>query len=395
MRIGINALALAGSVHGGARTYLKGLVEALQAVDRENQYWIFANDYSARVLQPVSANFRLVHLPLSAENRPRRVLTEQLSLPGYAERLQLDVLHSPMQLAPLRARCASVVTIHDLHYLYPELARRWDLGRRLLYQVLVPRSVRRAARVIAVSRFTARDLTDKLQVAPSRIVTVYEGVDHAVFHNRADERQCAETRQRYGLGKDFALCVGGFGPHKNTETVGRAMDICRDKHGLDMQLVVAGTQSAFSPEWSSKIAAQSPNRRHYNFPGHVSPDSLACFYRMARVFVFTSLFEGFGLPLLEAFACGCPVVCSNRAALPEVAGGAAFLVDPLNPEQIAAAIVKVCTTPGLRDQLVSLGLRRAGEFSWERAASETVAVYRLAALEHERGRTNHRRAPGG
>ena len=388
MRIGIDTLPLVQSMHGGAGPYIRHLITGLQEIDRQNEYWIFTSSWSSKEFQLTAPNFHEVNFSFNQENRLIRVLVEQVRIPQYARKLELTVVHSPIYVAPLRLPCASVVTIHDLQAFYPELTRTWRWAQYYYYRLLIPPSLRRASRIIAISDFTAQDLVDKLHVPPGRIATIHRGVDQELFRSDLDASRDAEIRARYELDKDYLLCVGGYAPHKNLDTVAKAMEILRRERGVDMQLVVIGLQTDFFRHWRSRLPAGPLNAGRYRFPGHVPTGDLPYLYKMARCLVCASLFEGFGLPLLEAFACGCPVISSNTTALPEVAGGAALLIDPLDARAIASAIHELCTNGTLRSQLIQKSLARARGCTWRREAAATLATYEAAAEAGRGGARN-------
>jgi glycosyltransferase involved in cell wall biosynthesis len=261
----------------------------------------------------------------------------------------VDVLHCPSFRAPLRSPVPLVVTVHDLAVLrHPNVFNRWS---RTYGRLLVPRVVRAADRVIAVSEFTRRELIDVVGVSPDRV---------RVVPNAVDETFTADGAASDG---DYALTVGTIEPRKNLRRLLEAMQ------GVDLELRIAGERG-----WGQSDV--DVGLHHFRFLGRVGDEMLANLYRGARVFVYPSLYEGFGIPVLEAMACGVPVVTSRGGALEELAGGAAVLVDPLDPSSIRAGVEEALSRA---DELRAAGLERARGFSWAAAAEATAAVYRELA----------------
>jgi glycosyltransferase involved in cell wall biosynthesis len=252
-----------------------------------------------------------------------------------------DVLHCPTYRAPLRSRTPVVVTVHDLAvFRYPEAFRPWT---RTYSRVLVPRVVRAAARVIAVSEFTKREVVELLGIPAERVAVVPNAVD-PVF-----------TPEGHAAGGDYVLAVGTLEPRKNLPRLAEAAA------RIGVELRVVGARG-----WGR---VELPGSTHWL--GELPDEELAALYRGARCLAYPSLYEGFGIPVLEAMACGCPVVTSAGGACEEVAGGAAVLVDPLDVESIADGL--------LRAGNGAAGLERARRFSWQASAAATAAVYREAA----------------
>jgi glycosyltransferase involved in cell wall biosynthesis len=271
-------------------------------------------------------------------------------LPRKARRDGMDVLHCPTQRAPTRSRVPLVVTFHDLAVLrHPETFNRWT---RTYSRRVLPGVVRAATRLIAVSEFTKRELLDLLEVPPEKVRVIPNAVGEPF------------TADGDAAGGDYVLAVSTLEPRKN---LARLVEGYR-RAGLNgLPLLVAGAAG-----WGS-VRVEGGGVR---WLGEVQDEELARLYRGARAVAYVSLYEGFGLPVLEAMACGAPVVAGRNAALEEVSGGAAVLVDPLDPDAIAAGLHEAIDR---REELRPLGLARARAFDWQRVARETVAVYREAA----------------
>jgi glycosyltransferase involved in cell wall biosynthesis len=330
LKVGMDVSALALTRAGTAR-HIRSLLAALEAEDVDVHRYRLGG--SSRALVPVrDLGWYLAALPLQARHD------------------RVDVLHCPTQRAPTRSRVPLVVTFHDLAVLrHPETFNRWT---RTYSRRVLPGIVRAATRLIAVSEFTKRELQELLEVPADKVRVIPNGVG-APF---APDGEAAAG--------DYVLAVSTLEPRKNLP---RLVEGYR-RAGLNgLPLLVAGAAG-----WGGvKLEGE-----RVRWLGEVGDEELARLYRGARAVAYVSLYEGFGLPVLEAFACGAPVVAARNAALEEVSGGAAVLVDPLDPDAIAAGLHEAIDR---RDELRPLGLARARVFDWRRVARETVAVYREAA----------------
>ncbi len=301
----------------------------------------------------------------------RRILWEQLAVPELVRRQGLDLWHATVNVAPVAGRCPAVVTVHDLSFLrYPEA---FPVLQRLYLRTQVLRSLRAARRVIAVSAATGQDVMALAGLPAERIDVVPNGVDAAF--GVAPAAEVAAFRARRGLPERYILHLGTLEPRKNLVRLVRAFGRVRVADLADVKLVLAGGKG-----WDYANIYQEVSRLGLEaevvFAGYVADEELPWWYRGAAVFAYPSLMEGFGLPVLEAMACGVPVVTSNVSALPEVAGEAALLVDPTDEEALAEALRAVLSDGGLARELGVEGRRRAVRYRWERTAEETAAVYR-------------------
>lgn len=301
----------------------------------------------------------------------RRVLYDQVGLRKERKRLGAEVVHYPANVGNVVPMGRSVLTVHDLSFFR---VPSWFTGLRGgYYRMAVGRSVALARRIIADSRCTADDLMARLGVAAARIDVIPLGVDEA-FKPIGEEAR-GGVREKYGLPERFFLFVGTLEPRKNVACLIRAWSSIAA--GCDFDLVVAGREG-----WKTgpirRAAAESPFSDRLYFPGFVAHEDLPGLLSAARAFVWPSLWEGFGLPVLEAMACGTPVLTSNRGSLPEVAGEAAVLVDPDDVGAVAEGMRRVGDDEGLRGALRAEGLRRARAYRWEATAAMTLESYRKA-----------------
>jgi glycosyltransferase involved in cell wall biosynthesis len=365
MRIAIDA-HMVGTRETGNETYVVNLSKALASVDTINQYRLYTHDPTslpAELLRPSNFSALRVRPGLSAIRIP-------LSMPYLSWKDNHDLLHVNY-IAPPVSPCPTVVTIHDISYeFFPEFFSARD---RMLLSTLVPLSARRASRIIAASQSTKRDIVERYDVDPERISVTYYAAD-SQFRPISNRGALRAVLDDYGISQGFILTVGNLQPRKNLLRLVEAFAELIQSRAIDPQLVIAG--QAF---WRGSEVSRRVEERHLHehvvFTGYVPQEHLVSLYNAADLFVYPSLYEGFGLPLLEAMACGTPVITSNRSSLPEVVGEAALLVEPHRTEDLAQAILDVLSNDALQSELSAKGLERAGFFSWERTAKQTLAVY--------------------
>lgn len=300
-----------------------------------------------------------------------RALWEQLAQGRALRAVGADLAHGPVFVGPLMAPCPVVVTVHDLSFIrYPRLFRP---ANRLYLRLFTRLSVRRARRIIAVSVHTAEETVRLLGVAREKVRVVYHGVD-PIFRPLPPE-DVAAFRASRGLPDRFVLFVGTLEPRKNLVRLIEAF--ARSRADAGTVLVLAGARGWYDEEIFATVERLGLSAR-VRFPGYVPNDELPFWYNAAYLFAYPSLYEGFGLPVLEAQACGTPVLTSSASALPEAAGDGALMVDPHNVEAIADGLHRLLTDETLRGVLRQRGLEHAARFSWPRTAADTVTVYQEA-----------------
>lgn len=367
MRVAFDAHVV-GERESGNETYAVNLLRALVNDPKGNAY---------QVLTPHPDRLRaILELPPSAtivRVRPAvSLLRIPVGIPNAVRRHRSEVLHVSYVAPPVVA-CPTVVTVHDLSYLaYPEsLSPR----ARFTLTALVPLSVRRAARVIAVSRFTRDDLVRRYGIADEKIAVIHEAAGPA-FRRLDDAPSC---RLPDGVTEPFVLAVGNLEPRKNLAHLIEAFAEVARQPGVTATLVLVGKAKGESASLA-KLVEENGLRERVVFAGFVEEEQLVLLYNRAALFVYPSLYEGFGLPPLEAMACGCPVIASNVTAMPEVLGDAALLVDPTSDRAIAEAMRRVLRGDELARELRVKGLRQVARYSWARAAEQTRAVYEEARV---------------
>jgi len=380
LRIGINALFLQQPATGSGQ-HLYHLLQGLDGVDRENTYVLLSPRFHKATttrIPELSSKFRNVQgvsaLARLGENF-EKLWWEQVGLLQACHREKLDLLHCPYFASPLASPIPTVVTIHDvIPLLLPEYSAHLA-GRA--YTQLSALAARRARAVIAVSECSKRDIVRTLGLPGERIHVIGNAVDES-YQPVHDPRLLASVRERYGLGERFVLYFGGFDVRKNIHRLIKAYARVRDQFDEPHQLVVAGrfrfVAHRLYPD-PRILVREMGLESDVVFTGQIREQDKPPLYSAATVFAFPSLYEGFGMPVLEAMACGAPVVTSNSSALPEVAGDAAVLVDPTSVEAIGEAILELVQDPARRARLGEAARARAAHFSWTAVARQTLEVY--------------------
>jgi glycosyltransferase involved in cell wall biosynthesis len=386
--IGLNLIFLVPGETGGMEVAARELIPALLAQAPPGiRFTAFVNRETAAAKDgPWGELLPVMTVPVSARNRVQWVLGEQMLLPAMAARAGIQLMHSMASTAPLWGRFQRVVTVHDLIYArFPDAhAGIRDKGMK----VLVPAAAHRADRVIADSQSTRNDLIALLGIAPALIDVVPLGLGAVRRQAPLAER---EVRARFDLGeRRVVLSLSAKRPHKNLlALLGALARVPADERPV---LVLSGYATAYELELRRQ-ARLLDIEADVRFPAWVSGEELEGLWALAQAFVFPSLYEGFGLPVLEAMARGVPVACSNVSSLPEVAGDAALLFDPSDEAAIAQALMRLLSDLGLAQDLRERGLRRAHEFTWERSARLTLDSYaRALGLAPPRGPATVERA---
>lgn len=355
----------------GIGRYTRELVRALAALDPRADYRLFvAGARGGTLPAPPGENFHYTPARLNDAWFARLWHRARLPLPIETWTGPVDLLHAPdFTLPPVRRGTRTLLTVHDLSFTRaPETAAP---GLRAYLERVVPRSVRRADHVLADSEATRQDLMELYGTPGEKISVLYSGVD-ARFEPVSDPVAIERVREKYGLGQGaYILSVGTVQPRKN---YGRLAEALHRLGRPDLRLVIAGGKGWLEDALYRQIEALDLGER-MRFAGFVDDDDLPALYSDARVFAFPALYEGFGLPPLEAMACGVPVVASNVSSIPEVVGDAGLLVDPLSVDELAGAIERALDDETLRADLTRRGLDRARRFTWERAARQLLSHY--------------------
>ncbi len=364
MRIAIDARKLRDY---GIGTYIRNLLRHLSRIDQATEYVLLCQDQDCGIAAGLGENFRTV-----SERSPAYSVSEQLRVPMCLRREGIDLFHAPHYVLPPLTPCKTIVTIHDcIHLRFPQY-----LPNRLAYayaRTSLWLATHRSNRILTVSAASKRDILKYFHVPPEKIDVIYNAIDER-FGEAPDPQEIAHVRERYQLDDRFVLYAGNIKPHKNLERLIEAFFTLRKSGFEQVKLLIIGDEISKYATLRRAVHKYKLHK-HVRFFGFVPDKTLAILYRLADVFVFPSLYEGFGLPPLEAMASGTPVITSNVSSLPEVVGDAALLIDPYDPEAIAEAIRRVLSEPALRSDLRERGFRRVREFSWERSVSRVRDIY--------------------
>lgn len=375
-RVGLNAQLLSGQKSyraAGIHRYINGLLAHLPAADSRFAYTAFTGPTASVAegkLQVRHTSLR-THTPLS------RIAWEQFVQPFAARQNGLDLFHVMAYVSPLVAVTPTVVTVHDLSFL--RTPERFRFANRTYLSLFTGLSCQRARRVIAVSEHTKRDVMKVFGIPPEKIDVVYSGLDPQFA--RPPESDIEAFRERHGLPEKFILYLGTIEPRKNLSTLIRAYAKVRP---AGVKLVCVGGRG-----WMYQDVFQTVEElrlsREVIFPGFLPDDDLPFWYSAARLFVYPSSYEGFGLPVIEAMACGVPTITTNASSLPEAAGDAALLVPADDSSALAEALARLLGDGTLQAELAVRGRRHASQFTWDRAARDTTHVYARALNLPEAG----------
>ncbi len=361
----------------GIGTYIRSLVHALAAIDSANQYTLVSGPGDVRTLAGLPENFRA-----AVYGRNDHSYVDHVAFPLFLRGLSPDLVHIPLNRVPLLMIRPYVVTIHDMANLIHEVSdnRLWMQLRRYRFR----RGLTRANRVIAVSDATRRDVENLMGVPPDRVCRVYNAPDPGFLQRGpGDPEEKQRIMERYQINYPFLLYAGNIRRHKNVPRLVEAFAVVREQlatHELyrELRLVIIGDTISQYPAVRQAVI-KSRVEHVVRFLGFVPFETLRCFYETAAAFVFPSRYEGFGLPPLEAMACGAPVITSNVSSLPEVVGDAAVLVNPENVFDIARGVRDVLLNEHLRNEMIRRGREQAARFSWERTARQVLEIYLEAA----------------
>jgi glycosyltransferase involved in cell wall biosynthesis len=368
MRIGIDARKLHDF---GIGTYLHNLLKELVRLDDDAEYVVLCYERDVDWLSTLGPRVRPVLTSADTYS-----LREQIEVPWRLWRAGVDLFHAPHYVLPLFVPCPSVVTIHDcIHLMFPQyLPNRLAIHYARFFMWW---ATRRARLVMTVSEASKRDILRFCRIPAEKVTVIYNAIDDR-FREPPPPDEVERIRERFQLHGPFVLYVGNVKPHKNLERLIQAVHHLHENGYDALKLLVIG--SDISKYQSLRRAIHVFNlHRFVRFLGFVPDRTLHVLYGLASVFAFPSLYEGFGMPVLEAMACGTPVVCSDRTSLPEVVGDAAVLVDPEDVGALARAVTRVLGDAALAGGMRERGLARARQFTWERAAVATRAVYEAAA----------------
>jgi len=377
MRIGIDARFFGPGIGTGIGRYSQRLIEELERIDAVNEYVVFLRDENFDLFRPTSPRFTKVYAPW-------RWYTwdEQLQFPRAIRRARVDFMHYLHFNVPLVSPKPFIVTIHDLILSKFPTPRASTLEpikywyKQVAYRTAIRTAVKRAQHVVTVTEHTKNDIIGHYAIPADRIVVTYEGFDPSPVGSPA-----VATRS-YGIKGPYLICVGNAYPHKNLERLVDAMPLINGA-GSPVSLLLVGREDFFFRRLKNYVHEKRADA-YVKFSGYVDDGTLDALYRGAAVHVFPSLYEGFGLPGLEAMLRGIPVAAARASCFPEVFGDAARYFDPLNVNDMAAVIRRVIDDQSLRHELIHRGKERVQRFSWRTMAEQTLAVYNTVRIQTHR-----------
>ena len=354
----------------GIGTYVRNLIRELAEIDHDNTYLIMTGPAGRDAFRKLPDNFHV-----TIQRSPVYTVRELFTLSWSLLRLKVDLYHATHYVLPLILPCRTVVTIHDIiHLLYPEY-----LPNRLAFfyaERMIRRSLQRGARIISVSRNTKTDLMSYYQVDGRKIEVVYNGIED-IYRQQLPTEELERWMRNLGLERPYLLFVGNPKPHKNLDNVVKAYARAVGMHDFPHKLVCVGDRGGLEFKIRQR-ASQLGITDRILLLGHVAQEALPAIYQGAAAFLYPTLYEGFGLPVVEAMASQVPVITSNTSALKEIAAGYSDLVNPLDLDSMAQAIVRIVSDADHRKSLRKLGSRRADEFRWRKAAEKTLEIYQQA-----------------
>jgi glycosyltransferase involved in cell wall biosynthesis len=362
----------------GVGTYTRNIVRALARIDHDSQFFLIGAPEKAAEIGPLPPNFKAVPLL-----QPDTTLKGYLECHGIMQQMGCHLMHVPHIFSmPRSFRCPYVVTVHDV---FEHMYRAHDRSsvRRALHFHLTKYVLKTAGRVLAVSQFTKSEIEKLFHIPGNKIEVVYNAIDERFLHGHASEADRQLLAERYLVNYPFLLYAGRISPHKNLVRIIEAFsalkaELEKDSQYPDLKLIIIGDELSKNPDLRRTVI-RSGVQNDVRFMGFVPIEMLRIFYDAAKIFVFPSLYEGFGLPPLEAMAHGTPVLTSNTSSLPEVVGNAAVLVNPENVFEIMRALHRVLLDQSVRDRLRQRGYEQVNKFSWDNSAQRVLEVYRELA----------------
>ena len=367
MKIGIDAHAAERDGTGNC-TYIRGLLKGLAKIDKINKYILYVTDLN----HPFYNNFKNIENFQMRILKPKTpVIRTPLSLAMKSFSDKLDILHVQYFAPPIH-KGSLIVTIHDLAFLhFPE---SFDRIERFRSKILIPRNAQKASKIICGSYFSKNDIAKHCKLDPAKIEVTYYGAPSYFKPVKNSKGEGKKILSSYGIKNKFIFSLGRINYRKNLDTLIKAYKNLRDRKEINLKLVIGGKKDFLFEEVLKDIKS-SGYENDIILPGYIDEIDLPTLFNSAEMFVYPSLFEGFGLPPLEAMACGCPVITSDVSSIPEVMGDAGILIDPQNADQVSNAIHKVISDVGFKEIMINKGLERAKLFNWDKTARETLKVY--------------------
>jgi glycosyltransferase involved in cell wall biosynthesis len=372
MKIGINARYVQRKIFTGIENYIYNLLLNLKKIDKKNKYYLFfEKDRQIPIKFSDNTNFKTIIPKFPTRNQIERIALNQFSMNSYIKRARLDVFHEPFFTSPFFKNCPTIITIYDIsNYIHPEF---FNLKTKLYFNLLFPRSIKNSDHIITISKSSKEDIVNYLKVEPDKIEVIYAGIDND-FTKIISENKLGGVKIKYNISQDYILYVSFISPRKNLVNLIKAFNIFKKNTKEGVQLVIVGGKG-----WNSKkvfeLVKSLKLENDIIFTDYVPKEDLIILYSYAILFIYPSIYEGFGLPTLEAMSCGCPVITSKLSSLPEVCGDAALYIDPYDVEDIAAAILNLTIDDNLKKLLIVKGFQNIKRFDWVKTATETLKIY--------------------
>ncbi|ADV44019.1 glycosyltransferase family 1 protein [Bacteroides helcogenes] len=375
MKIAIEAQRIFRTNKHGMDFVALETIRELQKRNDGNEYYIIVAPGEDRCLEE-SANLSIIEVAC-----PTYPLWEQIALPWAVRRLGVDLLHCTSNTAPLWCPVPLVLTLHDIIYLEPRQHRSPSLYQEMGWyyrRLTVPRILKKCRKIITVSYFECNRIRKALNIPTNRIMTIYNGYNKHFYPMESIDMQIVN---RYIPQKDFLFFLGNTDPKKNAARVLKAYSLYLEKSSVKRPLLIADLKETYIDSLLQQEGISENLKQHLYYPGYISNADLATLYNAAFAFLYPSLRESFGIPLVEAMACGTPVITGNTSSMPEVGGPDILATDPYKPEEIADAVLRLENEATLYQKQREYGLLRAQQFSWEKTADELIKVYQSLAYK--------------
>lgn len=369
--IGINSLFLIPGKVGGTEIFFRKQIEELSRIKTKNQYLIYTNKENGFIFNGLPKNFKLIHTGVTASNRLERVLWEQFILPFWLYRDKVDLLHSPGYTTPIFTHCKKITTIFDLnYYFHPE---DFNFLQRIVFSIIIPLSAYSSNKIIVHSNKAKEEMVSVLGVNKNKIDVIYGGVSDDFKEKISYDKSIKEV-SKFKINPPYILANSTSHPHKNLKSLVLAFVELSKSKKFKHNLVLIGIHGKAHHEMDGIIKENKIENR-VQFTGWIDHSKMIYFNRLADIFVVPSLYEGFGLPIAEAMACGVPLIASKYSCIPEIVGSGGIIIDVKNPKLIAKSIVSLLKSEKLREKLSKLGRERAKIFSWKELGQKIYNLY--------------------
>ncbi len=376
MNIGINLLFLIPGKVGGTEIFARNIITELSKLDKINSYFLYLNDENLSLFKGLPKNFKIIHCRFNAIKRFKRVIWEQLILPFQCYFNKLDVLHSLGYTAPILTHCPKVTSIYDLNYhFFPE---DFTFANLFVFKILIPLVAFTSKKIVVHSHKTKRDMVSVFKLPANKIVVEYGGVS-SNFYKNYTKKQVVDKLKKYKVPYPFIFSAATSHPHKNLKSLVMAYKYLVNKYNIKHKLLLLGFSGRGQGELENLLSDEILKDRVI-FTGWVDPYDMPYFYKAADIFVFPSLYEGFGLPLVESMAAGVPLITSNASCIPEIVKDGGLIVNTKNHVKLAEAIRKVINNKMLSNKLIKKGVDRSKIFDWSRLAKFNLNLYEKTAI---------------